>query len=125
MASLPFNICRMGLPCIFLSGLMLTWTGRGRESEIALRPETAAVPLPEYRFRGSEKGCVNAEGVAGLNRGAYGECGDLRGVRLRDFSFRGRNLSGADFSQSELTSVDFRGSALAGACFLGALLDSP
>lgn len=58
-------------------------------------------------FRFKDGKCVNEQGQEGLNPSYFGQCGDLRGVRLEHFELVGLDLSGSDYSGSNLTDIHF------------------
>jgi uncharacterized protein YjbI with pentapeptide repeats len=72
--------------------------------------------------------CRNDRGVVGLNPAYVGECGDLKGAKLRGARLAGRNLrgavlDGADLREADLSRAQFRIATLIGADFTGARLD--
>lgn len=69
---------------------------------------------PRFTYRG-EQGCVDNDGVPGLNPDFRGECGDLRKADLFKTDLQGSNLSGANLSGASLTDVNLAGATLVGA----------
>ena len=76
---------------------------------------------PRFTYRG-EQGCVDDNGVPGLNPDFRGECGDLRKADLFKTDLQGGNLSGANLSGASMTDVNLQGATLVGARLIEATL---
>ena len=76
---------------------------------------------PRFTYRG-EQGCVDNDGVQGLNPDFRGECGDLRKADLFKTDLHGAKLSGANLSGASLTDVNLQGATLVGARLIEANL---
>lgn len=76
---------------------------------------------PRFTYRG-EQGCVDNDGVQGLNPDFRGECGDLRKADLFKTDLQSSNLSGANLSGASLTDVNLQGAKLVGARLIEATL---
>ncbi len=66
----------------------------------------------KYKFRGETLLCASDQGEVGYNPDFQGECGDLRGTRVRRRDLKGKNLFGANLSGMDLRKADLRDAVL-------------
>ncbi len=78
----------------------------------------AAMPaFAQFTFDAQTNACVDAHGQFGLNPGARGPCGDLRGLDLDGADLSSRDLRGAHFDGASLKGASLMHSNLRGASF--------
>jgi len=95
---------------------------------------TSAVITGDMGFRYKDGKCINEQGQAGLNKGYFGQCSDLRGVilgrfNLDDIDFSGTQFMGSDLQLSSLNKtilidVNFEGANLSGVEFANAKIQN-
>ena len=76
---------------------------------------TVAEAQDDLGFRYIDGKCVNQVGDEGLNPKLPGECGDLRGVNLREAFLENVDFSGANMRGVQLSAAKLRGSIFVGA----------
>ena len=72
----------------------------------------------QFKYHSKKKGCIDDNGIQGLNANLRGECGnlqnqDLSGTDLKNQNLKGANLRGADLSRANLSGANLEGTILA------------
>ncbi len=73
-------------------------------------------------FRFEDGKCLNSQSREGLNPAYFGQCGDLRQIRLGYLSVGSIDFRGSRFDNSTFIDVDFAGSDLSDTTFASAII---
>lgn len=70
-----------------------------------------------FRYDSETGNCKNDRGEPGLNRGYFGECGEIQNLHQSSLQVSGKNLRGLQVDNSHIGHSDFTGADLTGAYF--------
>ena len=96
--------------------------GPGLTMVLASAPTKTVGTNPQFKFQGKQQGCVNSNGVRGLNANFRGQCGDLQEQDLTNADLQNKDLSGANLRGSNLTGTNLQKAILVGALLAEATL---
>lgn len=85
-----------------------------------LNLKLSAATAIDLGFRYKDGRCLDKDGNEGVNPAYFGQCGDLSGVRLGNFSLDGIDISGSKWKASDLSSVSFKNARIVGVDFSSA-----